>query len=89
MHPLTAIVAAGERAGREYLAHCTPNQKLRWIASMQEINEVALSVITVTHFEAAGFPPASLGGLQLWLQTRVEDLLKGVPNIKVEIVCGS
>ena len=89
MHPLAAIVAAAERAAREYLAHCSPDQSLRWIASRQEVVDGPLSIVTVTRYAASGFPKESLCRLQLWLQARVEDLLKDVQNIRIEIVCGS
>lgn len=89
MHPLTAIVAAGERAAREFLARCGPDQSLRWVASRQELTEGPLSIITVTRYEAAGFSSDAVSGLQLWLQARVEELLQKVPNIRIEIVCGS
>lgn len=88
-HPLAGIVRACEAAMREFEAMAEPGASIRWVGACQFVHDSPPGLMTKCSFEIDGADDRARYAAKVWMESRLEEMLDGLPNLTVEVLCRS
>ena len=85
-HPLAEIVCACAVAVREFEALAEPGTLIRWVSAQQVVHDSPPGLVTKCLFEIDGADERVRYAAKVWLESRLEEMLGGLPNLVVEVL---